>query len=164
MSNKGSEAFYRVTEKIKEFLLNSPDVKTVTYGDITQVDLNKQDMFPLSHIIVNNATLNAGVIQFNITVMSMDLVWQSKTNPSATDFDIMFYKLDNEQDVLNTQLKVVNLLNQSMLRKTLRGDNFELVGDSGNCEPFHERFENVLAGWAYTFDVFVENNIDTCQN
>ena len=89
MSNKGSEAFYRVTEKIKEFLLNSPDVKTVTYGDITQVDLNKQDMFPLSHIIVNNATLNAGVIQFNITVMSMDLVWQSKTNPSATDFDIM---------------------------------------------------------------------------
>jgi|TARA_R110002153_G_scaffold46628_4_gene131659 hypothetical protein len=162
MSNAGASAFYRVTEKLKDFLLGSPDVHTVTYGDITQVDLNKQDMFPLSHIMVNSAVLQRGTIQFNITVLAMDVVWQSKDNPDATEFDILMYGLDNEQDVLNTQLKVVNLLNQSMARFDMRTDLFELIGD-GTCEPFHDRFENDLAGWAYTFDVFVQNNIDVCQ-
>jgi len=163
MANDGASAFYRVTEKIRNFLLNSPDVKTVTYGDITQIDLNKQDMFPLSHVMVNSAVLEKGVIRFNVSVLAMDVVWQSKTNPDLTEFDILMYGLDNEQDVLNTQLKVVNLLNESMSRYSMRTDLFELVGQ-GTCEPFHDRFENDLAGWAYSFDVFVKNDIDVCQN
>jgi len=50
------KGFYNITTKIKETLALDAFVNTVTYGDIFEVDLNKQDIFPLSHFIVNNAT------------------------------------------------------------------------------------------------------------
>ena len=38
-------------------------------------------------------------------------------------------------------------------------DQFQLDG-SASCEPFVDRFENELAGWATTFSVLVQNDID----
>ena len=49
------------------------------------------------------------------------------------------------------------------LRKGDLYTNFYELEDGGNCEPFYERFENVLAGWACTFDVAVKNDIDICN-
>lgn len=160
MSNKGARAYYQITETLRDFLLANDDINTVTIGDITQVDLNKQEMFPLGHVMINNANLNDSTIQFNITVMVMDIVWQTKKEQNQ-EYDETFIGIDNEQDVLNTQLTVVNLLNQSMMRGSLRADAFELVGQ-GTCEPFKDRFENEVAGWAYTFSVYVRNDIDIC--
>ena len=48
------QGFYNVTEKIQEALQDEPFVNTVTYGDIFEVDLNKQTIFPLSHFMVSN--------------------------------------------------------------------------------------------------------------
>lgn len=163
---KGSQAFYRITEAIRDYLLTLDDVNTVTYGDITEVDLNKQTMFPLSHVMVNNVTLGDGALTFSVTVLAMDVVHVDKgvSVPDADNTiptDNTFYGTDNEQDVLNTQLAVVNLLNQSLSRATLRGNKFELTG-LGSCEPFTDRFENKLAGWAYTFSAYVENDISVC--
>jgi hypothetical protein len=53
---QGIRGFYQLTETIKEQLLNDVNVNTVTTGDITEIDLSKQTIFPLSHIIVNNVT------------------------------------------------------------------------------------------------------------
>ena len=161
MSNKGARAYYEITETIKSSLLEDEHINTVTIGDITQIDLNKQEMFPLGHIMINNANLNDSTIQFNITVMVMDVVWQTKHEPESQQYDETFIGIDNEQDVLNTQLSVINILNQKMMRGTLRTLGYELVGQS-TCEPFKDRFENELAGWAYTFSVYVRNDIDIC--
>ena len=61
---KGSRAFYRITEAVRDFLLTLEEVNTVTYGDITDVDLNKHTMYPLSHVMVNNVTLGDGSLTF----------------------------------------------------------------------------------------------------
>ena len=45
------KGFYQVTETIKNQLLSDVNVNTVTTGDITKIDLSKQTIFPLSHII-----------------------------------------------------------------------------------------------------------------
>jgi|TARA_R100000455_G_C6273355_1_gene130915 hypothetical protein len=164
VSNQGSTAYFRLLNKLSEFLLNSPDVNTVTQGDITKINLQKQEMFPLCHIQVNNAQLRKGVIQFNVTVFAMDIIWQQKTNPKDTKFNNTLNTITNEIDIFNTQLKVVNLLNQSLTRFNLRTELFEMVGEGGQCEPFYERFENDLCGWAYTFDCFAQNNINVCQD
>ena len=37
----------------------------------------------------------------------------------------------------------------------------ELVGNP-SYEPFHERFENRLCGWAVTFDINVKNEMTVC--
>ena len=48
MSQQGIRGFYQLTETIKAQLLADVNCNTVTTGDIYDVNLNKQDIFPLS--------------------------------------------------------------------------------------------------------------------
>jgi hypothetical protein len=156
MANKGVRGFYLITQTIKDQLLLDENVNTVTTGDLTEIDLSKQTIFPLSHIIVNSATLNEQVISFSITVLSMDIVDLNKD--AVTD---IFVGNNNEQDVLNSQLAVQNRLFGLLRQGTLFNDNYQLVGDP-TCEPFYDRFENELAGWSTTFDAQIPNDIYLC--
>ena len=89
--------FYDVIDTIKTQLALDTNVNTVTEGQIDDIDLIKATMFPLSHIMVNNASIEGSTIRVNVTVFCMDVVDISKT--STTD---IFIGNDNEQDVLNT--------------------------------------------------------------
>ena len=142
MSQQGIRGFYQLTETIETQLLADVNVNTVTTGDIYDIDLSKQSIFPLSHIVVNSVT--------------MDIVDESKEK--TTD---IFRGNNNEQDVLNTQLAVLNKLIMVLRRGTLYSEKFQLVGDP-TLEPFYERFENRLAGFAATMDVIIHNDIDIC--
>ena len=156
MSNTGIRGFYLLTEAIEHQLLNDANVNTVTTGDIFDIDLAKQSIFPLCHIIINNVTAQESVLTFNVSVLAMDVVDESKKE--TTD---IFRGNNNEQDVLNTQLQVINKLIQVLRKGTLYNDQYQLDGDA-NCEPFYERFENKMAGWSATFNVFVNNDITIC--
>jgi hypothetical protein len=157
MANQGVIGFYQITKTIKDQLLDDVNVNTVTTGDITDIDLAKQTMYPLSHVIVNNVTLEENIYRFNISVLAMDIVDQSKE--ATTD---IFKGNNNEQDVLNTQLVVLNKLVQVLRMGTLYQNKYQLDGDP-TCEPFYDRFENQVAGWACTFDVLIQNDINICS-
>ncbi len=150
------KGFYQVTETIKEALLSDVNVNTVTTGDITRIDLSKQTMFPLSHIIVNNVNNEDSILRFSLSVLAMDVVDFSKEEV----IDI-FRGNNNEQDILNTQLAVLNKLVQVLRGGTLHQDLYQLDG-TPNLEPFYDRFENEMAGWALTFDVLIPNDIEIC--
>jgi oligoribonuclease NrnB/cAMP/cGMP phosphodiesterase (DHH superfamily) len=150
------QGFYNITTKIKETLALDDFVNTVTYGDIFEIDLNKQDIFPLSHFIVNSATLNGSVWQFNMSLLCMDIVDESKED--VTD---KFLGNDNEQDVLNTQMAVINRLLELLRRGDLHTELYQLEG-SPTIEAFFDRFENKLAGWTLTFDVLIPNDMTIC--
>jgi hypothetical protein len=156
MSQQGIRGFYQLTQTIKDQLLADVNVNTVTIGDIYDVNLNKQDIFPLSHIIVNNVLQQEQTLTFNISVLAMDIVDQSKTE--TTD---IFTGNNNEQDILNTQLSVLNKLIQVLRMGTLYIDQYQLNGDA-SLEPFYDRFENQLAGWTATMDVMIYNDIRIC--
>tara|TARA_R100000773_G_C4214898_1_gene113776 strand:+ start:1395 stop:1880 length:486 start_codon:yes stop_codon:yes gene_type:complete len=161
MSTRGVRAFYDLTTKIKDTLLTDENVNSVTLGDITDIDLNKQTIFPLSHIIVNNATYATNIWTMNLSLFCMDLVDTQKKEEDKTKEDY-FTGNNNEQDVLNTQLAVINLLLSQLSRGTIFSDNYQLVGNP-TCEPFTDRFENLLAGWVCTFDVQIKNDINICS-
>ena len=150
------KGFYQVTQVIKDQLLADVNVNTVTTGDITRIDLSKQTMFPLSHIIVNNVGNEDNILRFSLSVLAMDVV-----NISKEEVVDIFLGNNNEQDILNTQLAVLNKLVQVLRGGTLHQDLYQLDG-SPNFEPFYDRFENEMAGWALTFDVIVPNEISIC--
>ena len=150
------QGFYNITTKIKETLALDDFVNTVTYGDIFEIDLNKQDIFPLSHFIVNSATLNGSVWQFSMSLLCMDIVDESKED--VTD---KFLGNDNEQDVLNTQMAVINRLLELLRRGDLYTELYQLEG-SPTIEPFVDRFDNKVAGWTLTFDVLIPNGMTIC--
>lgn len=150
--------FYTIIDKLKTELNSSPFVNSVTEGSIFNVDLAKQTIFPLSHIMVNTATFEENVMRFNVSIIAMDIVDISKDE--TTD---VFRGNDNEQDVLNTQLAVLQRVYEVMRRGTLYTELFQVDGNP-SCEPFTERFENLLAGWTMNFDVLVPNQMSICDN
>ena len=156
MSYTGIRGYYLLTQAIKDALLGDINVNTVTEGDLFDIDLSKQSIFPLSHLIINTVTAQESVLRFNISILSMDIVDESKE--PTTD---IFIGNNNEQDVLNTQLAVLNKLVQVLRRGDLYSDKYQLDGDA-SLEPFVDRFENKVAGWTATFDVLVNNDIEIC--
>lgn len=150
------QGFYKVTETIKEQLLSDPNVNTITTGDITRIDLGKQTMFPLSHIIINTVSNEDNILRFNLSILSMDIVDVSKEE--VVD---IFVGNNNEQDILNTQLAVQNKLVQVLRGGNLHTDLYQLDG-TPSFEPFYDRFENEVAGWALTLDVIIPNDVSVC--
>ena len=51
MNNQSARGFYNITETIKSELLKTPNVKTVTVGDLADVDLSKQTIFPTLNVV-----------------------------------------------------------------------------------------------------------------
>ena len=156
MTYRGIQSFYDLTTKIKDILQADENTNTVTFGDITEVDLNKQTIFPLSHIMINNVTDNGQTLSYNISVMAMDLVDTSKD--ATTD---IFVGNDNRQDVLNTQLSVLNRMHQKLRKGTPHQDGYHLEG-AASLEAFYDRFENELAGWGVNIIISMPNEISIC--
>lgn len=152
---KGARAFYLVSKFIEESLLEDVNVNTVTYGVIEDVDLSKQEIYPLSHVNIPTVTALENALQFNITVIAMDLVDESKEE--TTD---KYRGNNNEQDVLNTQLMVLNKL-VSKIRRNRIIDNLELINDPV-LEAFTDRFGNKVTGWVLTMDLQIPNDIYLC--
>jgi len=156
MSNQGIRGYYQLTETIKDNLLSDINTKTVTQGNLDDINLEKQDIFPLAHLMVNQVSQEDGVLRFSISILNMDIVDQSKEE--TTD---LFRGNNNLQDILNTQLSVSNKLIQVLRGGDLHQDKYQLDGNA-TLEPFYDRFENELAGWTSTFDVLIYNDIRYC--
>ena len=148
--------YYTLIDTLKELLIASPFVNQVTEGDLYDVDISKQTIFPLSHIMVNNVSILPNVLKANITIIAMDIVDISKEEP--TD---IFKDNNNRQDVLNTQLIMLSRIVAQLTNGITFEDNYQLEGEP-SCEPFTDRFENLLAGWTMTFEVLIPNEMTSC--
>ncbi len=148
---------YDILDTIKEELLLSPSVNTVTYGDIANVDLDKTTIFPLSHLIIDNVQYNERTVSVNLKVLCADIV---DYNTKKSDFD-QFYGNDNLHDVLNTQFEVLNRLIMKLMRGSLFESNYQ-VTTQPTAEPFKERFSNELAGWSTTISIEIPNGLNVC--
>lgn len=150
-------SYYGLLNILKTELEATNLVNTVTEGNIFDIDLGKQTIFPLAHIIVNSATFENNVIRYNISIIAMDVVDISKDE--TTD---IFVGNDNEQDVLNTQITMLNRVYDKLVRGNFF-TNLGIIDGNPTCEPFIERFENNLAGWTMTFDYLVGNEMTVCD-
>ena len=148
---------YNILDVLRDELRSYPSVNTVSYGDITDLDLDTTTMFPLSHLLIDNASYGERTITFSIKLLCADVV---DYNKSPNDFD-QFYGNDNLHDVMNTQFQVIN----SLITKLMRGDLFKSnyqVKSTPSAEPFKESYGNVLAGWSTTIQIEVPNGISIC--
>jgi hypothetical protein len=148
--------FYYAVGTLRDYLKANGFINTVSTGDIYDVDLAKQTIYPYVHIIVNNATPKENNLAFNISVLFMDLVDLSKS-----DNINVFDNNDNLLDVLNTQLALASKMISDLRRGDLYSNLVQLDGDA-LCEPFTDRFDNKVAGWAVTFDLIVPNDMTIC--
>lgn len=148
--------YFDIIDKLKTHFDNDELIKTVTQGDLFDIDLNKQNIYPLVHLIVNQATFEENVIRYNISILAMDITDISK-DETTNKFD----GNDNELYVLNTMMAVLNRVYELLRRGTLYTDAFQVDG-SPTAEFFTERFENKLAGATLTCDILIGNSMTIC--
>lgn len=144
--------YYDIATKLYNEINNNQLVNQVTKGDLSDVLNNKQNMFPLCHIMVNNATLSNQVLNFNVSIICMDLVDFSKDSTIT-----LYVGNNNEDDVMNTTLTILNRVYESMYRGELK-DLYDILSDA-TCEPFFDKFSENVAGWTMTFDISTENTM-----
>ena len=148
--------FYDLVDSIYAELNSNDFVNTVTFGNIMDVDLAKQTIFPLAHINIQNATFNQHTITLGMQVIAMDIVDETKQDKFATG-SVPYKGLDNKHDVLNTQLGVINKLQSELRRGSLNDENYVLETDA-TATMFEDRFENLLSGWALDLTITIPNN------
>lgn len=150
--------YYKITEVLRDSLLNDGIINNVSQGDIFNVDISKPTIFPLGHIVVNTAgqSESGNTNIFNVSVLLMDVCDISK----ADSYDL-FYDNDNEADILNSQFEVGNRLVTSLRRGDLYDAGYRLNGNV-NFEAFSDRFENKIVGWTLTFGIETANDMTIC--
>jgi hypothetical protein len=152
---KGVEALYQIIDKMKEELESNPFVNKVTVGRLTEIDLAKQTIFPLSHITFNSVTHNTNTLSFDLTIFNLDIVDISKEG------EIGVYGNDNLFYILTNQLYVINRLIARLRNSTLYKDGWELEG-SPLSDTIDKEMENMLAGYETNITIIVPNDINTC--
>ena len=149
--------FYNLIDNIKDHLRLNPNVTTVTFGDIMDVDLNKTTMFPLSHMMVSDLAFSDHIVTATLDLLFLDIVDDNREETTDS-----FLSNNNLQDILNTQLAVGNLLQSSLRRGELFTNKLQVLTNV-TARPFYDRFENQLAGWAFTISIQLPNtNVSIC--
>lgn len=131
--------YYLLLEFIKSLLLSDEDCNTVTDGDgLTDADLDRQEIYPLTHIVSDDGTFVNGVIQFNMELFALD------------QYD---EQLDNDRDIFNTQLYVL----KRVYNKLSVSEGISILNDATFAKV--ERVENNLIGWSVSFVVEVADDV-----
>ena len=142
------EGYAKLYNDLKTYLEANNFVNVVTEGLGDEIDLSKQTIFPLAHIVINNADFQLNAVQFQLDLYCMDIV------------DISDSGVDNRHNVFNTQYNVMLRLYEDLRRGSLWGDKIEIV--TMNIESFEQAYENYLAGWRANIVVLIPNHMTIC--
>lgn len=138
--------------------IGQPLVSTITQGSMADIDISKQNIMPLLHVYIGNASFPSdSVIEFSVEIGCFDVL---DTNKEINDDK--YYGNVNDIDIMNDTLAILNRIWQLMMK------DFEHVNITASENPSlgqsqHEKM-NDLIGWVMTFQVQVPNvEINLCQ-
>ena len=132
------------------------EIKSTTTGDITDIDLEKNTLFPLYHINPVSVDVSMSQKTFNFQLFVMDIV----------DADG-----DAEQTVLSDTLQIITdliaILKHGEILYGYDASHGEeeryFVDDDFSIEPFTERFDNSVTGWTVDVGIIVESELNSCD-
>jgi hypothetical protein len=165
-----NKTYNNVIDTLKQLGVEHKQITTTTTGDIWEIDLSKNTLFPLFHINPVSVTTGQSELTYNFQLFVMDLVsqkdnWTEANLQSATN-------LSNEQEVLSSCLQIcvdiIGILRHSKWQSadaTNPLDNDEPVyftDGEFSLEPFTEKFDNLLTGWVFSIGIVVQNDFQTC--
>ena len=148
-------------------------ISTTSVGDIYDLNLEKQEKFPIMHLNPTSVTTGDSQLNYNFQIFVMDMVseksdWQTKQHALLTK---LVNTKNNEQEVFNQTLHIctdiIGMLRHSS-RQSIAGVNdinepIYFTQDQFTIEPFQERFDNLCCGYVFTLGVLVQNDFQTCN-
>ncbi len=148
----GESQYYKTYNNVIEMLKcmgrNHRLINTTTDGDIYEIDLEKNTIFPLLHINPVSVQTGKGQLLYNFQLFVCDLV-----EPH----------LSNEQDVMNDTLATMLDIIAFLKHRENLNEKFHVEQDASfTCEPFRERFDNAVFGWVMDLQIKTQWNYSDC--
>jgi hypothetical protein len=152
---RGVQALYDLIDTLKVELESNPFCNNVTIGELTEVDLRKQTIFPMAHITLNDVTHADNSLTFSITIVNVDIVNVSK------DITQEYYGNDNLFYILSNQLFVINKLVSRLKDSNVSSYNWQLEGNPLST-VINKEMENMIAGYETNLNISIPNTINKC--
>jgi hypothetical protein len=149
------KTYYDLIDRIHAYLNGSVSINSVTFGDLLEVDLSKQSIFPLAHVGIISMQFEEYIMGLSMNIIVMDVVDEYKDDKQSLSKPHL--GLDNKHDIHNSLLNVVNGLQSSIRRGGLNDFNYEIQG-TPTAQLFEDRFENKVTGWSMTININMPNN------
>lgn len=133
----------QIKEEFSLIAQNHKEINSFGWGDIWEIATSGTIEYPLMWVQLEPATIADKVQTMNFKVILMDLVANGELN---------------EDDVLNDMLEVskdlIALLNDSTV--------YDWTVETGNIEPFTERFNDSVSGWVIDIALRLPFAYDRC--
>ena len=154
--------FYQFTQFFNMLAENHPSIETFTIGDISTVDLAKQSIFPLLHMVPNNVTISRQMFNYDIDLVYLDRTMEiiPLSNGSFNQITKNYKTVTNTHDVWNSGLLAINDIVAYCMRNA-QAQNFIITTDA-IATPFEQSYDNVLAGWSVNMTIQVPNDVNAC--
>ena len=162
-----NKTYNNAINTLKELGAQHLQIATTTTGDIYDIDLEKNTLFPLLHINPVNVSTGQSQLTYNFQLFIMDAVsqkenWTEANLQSANN-------LSNEQEVLSSCLQICVDIIGMMRHSKWQGagevdidDPVYFTEGEYTLEPFQERFDSLLTGWVFSIGIVVQNDFQTC--
>ena len=150
-----NKTYNNLIDTLKELGAKHHQISTTTVGDIFDIDLEKNTLYPLMNINPVNVTTGRVGLTYNFQIFVMDMVDTDDANEQ-----------DVYNDVLQTCIDIISIFRNSKWQSQLTLDIDAAVyfteGDY-TLEPFTERFDQAVTGWVFQLPITVQNNFQSCN-
>jgi len=127
---------------------------------IDHIDEIQYPFYPLGNIQIVGADFQPSSTDYRILLIVADKV-ENKKNESAEETNeqvVPVYEVDDTVDIHANTLSIMN----DLLSFTQYSVEAFQINSSISLEPFADRFNNGLAGWAATFTLTTHNDRNRC--
>jgi hypothetical protein len=152
--------YYNVLDYFRTIMVNHPSLKDVSQGPLGDVDDKAYPFYPLGNVQIVGADFLPSSTDYRMLLIIADKV-KNKNNESEdrTNAQIIpYYGVDDTVDIHANTLSIMN----DLLSFTQYSVEAFQINSTIGLEPFADRFNNGLAGWAATFTLTTHNNRDRC--
>jgi hypothetical protein len=126
---------------------------TVTFGDVSAVDLQKQSIYPLCHVTITDVAQTSSIQTISYFITILDLIDENNLNKRTSENK--FRLTSNIEDVFHDLAYRFNRAYQTLKKDTT---NVLDTSESISLTAGYAEMQNKLAGYTTTLDITIENS------
>lgn len=149
-----NSGIYRINELLYQ-ALKAQGFKTITFGTVSEVDLNKQNIYPIAHLTFIDRTLTSSTDSFNYSLQLLDIIDVNSLDPRESKNDLRL--TNNVEDIFHD---LGYKFNRAWLSFKREAYNLADVEDSITLTAGYSEAQNYLAGYEATFNITIPNTGD----
>ena len=147
-------SYYKATQLIRTIARETTLITTVSHGSLNDIDVKRQTLFPLLHVVPVNFSNIGATVTYSFTLYFCDLIDFNKKDQYKQKEP--WWNTDNSIDVLHQ----MSMAAQMFIDKINRGDSYNLdfrIEETNTGTFFTNRVENLLTGVQLEFSVTMPN-------